>query len=89
MFFGRICRNSGSTPHPIEPERALDPRVKYCLRCRKVVKKKQTKESRPYEDRKEYLGERHAEFRKRNPGYSTKYVRAHRERLKARVQKVA
>lgn len=71
----RTCAKSGHQPHFIEPDRATNPRVKYCQNC--------TYEYRNYESRAEYLRQRQAEFIKRNPGYSTKYVRKHRAKKRA------
>jgi hypothetical protein len=66
----------------LELSRVVRPQTRYCLRCKKERKNKQTQESRPYSDRAEYMCEKQKEFRHRNPHYNNQYVQAYRDRMK-------
>ena len=75
--------------NPVEPERAVHKQTKRCLRCARLVKKRQTRDSRPPEDRREYMRLKQAEFRFNHPGYNNPYVRRHRERKRAARRRAA
>src|SRR5262249_35879285 len=68
----------------LEGERATRRQTKYCSDCARAVKRRQTQESCPPQDRKEYQRQYLRAYRKRHPGYNNKYVKRHRE--KARIE---
>lgn len=81
MHYEKTCELNPS--HVIEPDRAKYPRTKYCLPCSRLKKYEDTKASRPYEDRKEYLAEAQSRYIRENPGKSTERVRRFRSKRKS------
>lgn len=68
----------------VEGTRAARPQTKYCAKCAKLRKKKQTRESRPASDRPEY-DRTYMRANRRDQALSTPFISRFRSRFREKL----
>jgi hypothetical protein len=86
MLDGNLCELCTNI---VTGSKARHKQTKYCNRCAKLKKRRNTIESCPSEDRREYMKEYMREYRRKHPGLSTRYVQKLRVKRKPKIIKAA